>query len=299
VGPGLATGPSGQAWLDRGRPISLATRHGKEKAIARPFRKGLGAELMLATGFDTDSLGTFSGEHPRPADAETTCRLKAEAGLNATGLTLGLASEGSFGPHPGVPFLPLAIEWMTWVDRDQDLVITERLVGCRTNFDHCTAAPGAALHPWLERIGFPAHAVIVRPHKLPPGAPAGIALEKGIRGMAPLAAAIAAAASASSDGLALLETDMRAHRNPTRMAAIRRLAFRLVRRITSPCPACAAPGWGRVDGVPGLPCGWCSLPTALVHHEVFGCVSCSHTEQRPRADGLGQADPQHCPLCNP
>ncbi|WP_255089062.1 MULTISPECIES: DUF6671 family protein [unclassified Synechococcus] len=286
---------TGLDWMTPGREVSLATRHGKERAMARPFRKALGTELVLAAGFDTDSLGSFSGERPRPADAETTCRLKAEAGMDATGLTLGLASEGSFGPHPSLPFLPLAIEWMTWVDRDRNLVITERLVGCRTNFAHCSAAPGAELGPWLDRIGFPTHAVIVRPHQ----AGAEPFLRKGLRAEAELRAAIEQASRRSADGLALVETDMRAHRNPTRMAAIRRLAFLLVRRIASACPACTSPGWGRVDVRSGLPCSWCGSPTPLVRHEVFGCVSCSHTEERPRPDGLGQANPQHCPLCNP
>ena len=263
--------------------------------MARPFRKGLGAELVLAAGFDTDRLGTFSGDRPRLEDAETTCRLKAEAGMAETGLELGLASEGSFGPHPALPFLPLATEWMTWIDRPGNLVITERLSGCRTNFDQCTAAAGAELGAWLERIGFPAHAVIVRPHQ----AGADPFLRKGLRGFAELHQAIAQAGAASADGLALVETDMRAHQNPTRMAAIRRLAFRLVRRIGSACPACASPGWGRVAGRPGLPCRGCGSPTQLLHQEVFGCLRCSYTEQRHRPDGLAAADPQHCPLCNP
>ena len=40
----------------------------------------------------------------------------------------------------------------------------------------------------------------------------------------------------------LLQTDLRAHHNPSRMAAIRRLAFLLVRRIqTEPHPEAPAP----------------------------------------------------------
>ena len=275
--------------------VSLASRHGKERAIARPLRHGLGAELVLATGFDTDSLGTFSGERPRLEDGATTCRRKAEAGLEETGLDLGLASEGSFGPHPSLPFLPLAIEWMTWIDRRRSLVITERLVGCRTNFDHCTAAAGADLGPWLERIGFPAHALIVRPHRAGDEAFLG----KGIQSAAELQQALRQARRCSVDGLALVETDMRAHLNPTRMAAIRRLAFRLVRRVATVCPACTSPGWGQVDALRGLPCRWCGSPTGLVRLERFGCPACDHREDRPRRDGLQAADPQHCPCCNP
>ena len=83
--------------------MALATRHGKERVLRRPFRAGLGVELMLAHGIDTDSLGSFSGERPRPADVLTTWRLKAEAGMEACGLPLGLASEGSTALTPPSP----------------------------------------------------------------------------------------------------------------------------------------------------------------------------------------------------
>ena len=55
-----------------GRPVALATCHGKERVLRRPFRAGLGVEIMVASGFDTDSLGTFSGcllyTSPSPRD---------------------------------------------------------------------------------------------------------------------------------------------------------------------------------------------------------------------------------------
>ncbi len=284
-----------------GREVALASRHGKERSIARPFRAGLGCRLRLAEGFDTDSLGTFSGEVPRPAGPEQTCRLKAEAGMAETGLTLGLASEGSFGPHPLVPLLPVGEEWMTFVDRDNGLVIREHLLARRTNFSHRRLGAGTAgeeLEPWLRAVGFPSHALMVRPNRVGSSA-AGGGVERGIREPALLLAALRRAAAASGDGLALVETDMRAHFNPTRMAAIRALAFRLVRRIGRLCPACGAPGWGVVDTIAGLPCDWCGAPTELVKIERHGCVACPHQEDRPRRDGLRRADPGQCPLCNP
>ena len=281
-----------------GRAVALASRHGKERAIARPFRAGLACRLRLAEGFDTDSLGTFSGEVPRPAGPEHTCRLKAEAGMAETGLSLGLASEGSFGPHPFVPLLPVGEEWMTFVDRDNGLVIREHLLARRTNFSHRRVGAGEELEPWLLAVGFPRHALIVRPNRTGSSA-AGAVVERGVRDPALLAAAVRRAAAASGDDLALVETDMRAHLNPTRMASIRTLAFRLVRRIGRLCPACGAPGWGVVEVIAGLPCGWCGTPTELVRIERHGCVACSHREDRPRRDGRQQADPGQCPLCNP
>lgn len=283
--------------------ISLATRHGKERAIARPFARHLGLTTVVAEGFDTDSLGTFSGEVPRPAGPEHTCRLKAEQGMRFTGLECGVASEGSFGPHPLVPLLPVGREWMTYIDRSQNLVIVERLLAHRTNFSHRLVAAGTGgsegereLTTWLAQVGFPSHGLIVRPHQAVGEVTATV---RGIRCRAALAAALQQAGRASSDGRALVETDMRAHMNPTRMASIRRLAFRLVRRIATPCPACGSPGWGEVDLLTGLPCGDCGAATSLLHWHVDGCVRCSHRQRRPRSDGRTVADPGHCPFCNP
>jgi len=232
--PGLGKGP---------RPLLvLASRHGKERAMARPFRLGLGLELVVADQIDTDHFGTFTGERPRPADAATTCRLKAEAAMDATGACLGVASEGSFGPHPAIPFLPLAIEWMTFVDRRRDLVISERLEGTPTNFSHSVIAAGADPGSWLERIGFPAHGVIVSPQRSDPHPSDPYPIVRGLHSPEALAKAIRGATAHSADGLALLQSDMRAHCNPTRMASIRRLAFRLVRRIRTACPSCGYRG---------------------------------------------------------
>jgi len=280
-------------------PVLLASPHGKERAMARPFRLGLGLELVVADQIDTDDFGTFTGERPRPADAATTCRLKAEAALDATGASLGLASEGSFGPHPAIPFLPLAIEWMTFVDRRRNLVISERLEGPPTNFSHSVIAAGADPSSWLERIGFPADAVMVRPHRGDPHPSAPGPIVRGLHCPQALEQAIRGAAALSADGLALVETDMRAHRNPTRMASIRRLAFALVRRIRTPCPCGGSPGWGLLSREPGLPCGWCGLPTALQRAETHGCAHCDHRAEVPRRDGLLRADHQHCVHLNP
>jgi hypothetical protein len=267
--------------------------HRKERAMGRPFRQALGVELVLPSNLDTDSLGTFTGERARPADAASTCRIKAEAGMASAGLPLGLASEGSFGPHPAVPLLAVGHEWMTFVDGPQGLVITEQLLCWRTNFSHCLVGPGEDPAAWLQRVGFPTHAVIVRP-----SGPGG-AVAKGLQSLEQLTTALQWAAAHSHDGRVLLETDMRAHLNPTRMASIRRLAFRLARRIRSRCPACSAPGWGWVDGIPGLPCRWCGEPTPLTRLELHGCGACGHQHPMPRRDGMVKADPGQCPHCNP
>lgn len=277
--------------------VALATMHGKEMAIARPFRALLGLELELPEGLDTDQLGSFDGRVPRAGGAEQACRRKAQLGMDILDLPLGLASEGSFGPHPALPFLAAGLELMVFLDQERDLEIWERLIARRTNFDHRCAGELAELEGWPQRVGFPAHGLIVRPEH--PRRGADELLFKDLPDQQQLAEAIGAAAAASSNGRAQVETDMRAHRNPTRMASLRVLATKLARRIATACPSCSAPGWGWTQSLPGLPCAWCGLPTALALHELEGCSSCGHQQEHPRPDGLLRADPQHCPHCNP
>lgn len=277
------------------RQAVLATKHAKERAIARPFRVALGLELVATPDLDTDLLGTFSGEVPRVGAALDVCERKARLGMAVTGLPFGLASEGSFGPHPFFPFMPAGIEIMTFVDDERSFVLSESFLAERTNYAHREARSIDDLANWLPAIRFPSHALIVRTKSDGVGAP----VEKGIVSIDRLRAAIARAAATSNDGVAWVETDMRAHLNPTRMATIRRLAFRLARRLATPCPACAAPGWGQTGTIPGLPCDFCGTPTEMVRYQIFSCVTCNHREEKPRPDSRISTLQQHCPYCNP
>lgn len=268
-----------------GRRASLATRHGKERAIAPAFAALTGLTLAVPPDLDTDALGTFTGEVPRPAPMAETARMKARMGMEATGLTLGIASEGSFGPHPAIPFMAAAREVLVFIDDAQGIEIVETELSEDTNFAALDLGPDADIDAFLARIGFPAHAVVLR---------AGSGIIKGIASREALAQAIGGAASP-----ARIETDMRAHLNPTRMAMIARLAERLARRIATPCPACAAPGFGVTRVEPGLPCEDCGMPTSLLRSLVSACARCGQEARGPRADGRLTARPSECPNCNP
>jgi len=281
-----------------GRDIAVATLHGKQRVLARPLRQGLGLRLVHASAVDTDQFGSFCGAQPRRLDAVLTAQRKAEAAMDALGLDLGIASEGSFGPHPSVPMLAAGAECLVIVDRRSGRLLVEHLLCTVTNYGAIAVANVAAAQGWLAQVGFPAHAVMVRPDQ-PPDVGFTPWLAKGVRQRSELEAWIACACAQSPLGQAWLETDMRAHCNPTRMASIRRLAFRLVRRLRQPCPACAAPGFGVVDAVSGLPCSACGLASGWVMQQVWGCDVCGHRAWRPRPDGLRAVDPMHCDYCNP
>ena len=177
-------------------------------------------------------------------------------------------------------------------------MISEQLISRSTNYSSCSGVDPEAIAGWLRQVGFPRHALMVRPMEGETSAVGGW-LAKGVHDPVQLAWLMAEAVRLSPVRQAWLETDMRAHCNPTRRVAIRQLAFRLVRKVASECPACGAPGWGMVDTIVGLPCEDCGLATRLVLREVMGCVACSHTESRPRRDGREAADPMHCDYCNP
>lgn len=280
-----------------GRRAVLATMHGKEQAVAPPFAKRLGLSVSPADGLDTDSLGTFSGETPRLGTIPEIAIAKARLGIAASGLPLAVASEGSYGPHPVVPFLAAGIEVMVLVDDENGLVVQEHLIDETPVYDHLVVGDGVDLSDYLRRVRFPDHALIVRPNQAAAGTPAP--LYKGIRDIAALSDAVGACRAAALDDSAFVQTDMRAHMNPTRMRAIGRLAERLAERLASPCPGCVMPGFGVVEVRKGLPCEACGGPSILVDHELLGCPKCSYTERRPRADGRRRADPGECPACNP
>lgn len=255
----------------------------------------MGVTVKVAVAIDTDTLGTFTGEVARVGAPREVAISKARLGVLSTGEKLGLASEGSFGPHPHIPWLALDHELLAFVDQELGIEIIETVLTDKTNFGHCRARQVEDLDQFLQRALFPSHALIVRPSDgIKPGF-----LFKGIVDDHALASAVALCSSASGDGLAHVETDMRAHMNPTRQRIIRQAAFKLVRRLCTLCPACGTPGWGQTETEKGLPCRVCGEPTELVRHEIFGCAYCHHLAMQPRSDGQQFADDGQCPFCNP
>lgn len=275
----------------------LATMHGKDRAIAPPFKERLGMTVVVPEGLDTDIFGTFTGDVERPGNMLETARQKAHAGLDATGAEFGIASEGAYGPHADMPFYASGSELIIFIDRKRSIEVAEALETPRTNFASLTVRAGDSLDAFLARVGFPEHALAVTPTRID-AALSGIPA-KGIRSRADLDQAIYAIADASADGTALVQSDMRAHCNPTRMHAIGELAGRLASRLQRDCPECRTPGVGLVRREPGLPCSTCTFPTRLARFEVHACPKCDYERQMQRSDGLRAADPAYCDLCNP
>lgn len=277
-----------------GRTAALATMHGKERAIAPAFADAIGLRIVVPAGLDTDAFGTFSGEVPRVGTMLEVAVRKARAAMARSGLKIALASEGTFAPHPAVGILPMGVELMVLVDDDRGQVIGHSLISIDTNFDRVAVTPNDDLSDFLERARFPSHGLVVRPQA---GGPA--AIWRGIVDLETLSRAIELAAIVSSNGAVVVETDMRAHFNPTRMAAISELARQLAQRVARLCGCCGAPGFDVVERRGGLACLQCGTPTELIAFEVLRCDACGVREERPAPHGLPGASSLHCPSCNP
>lgn len=271
--------------------VAIATRHRKALAIRPAFaRLGLAVQTVRC---DTDALGTFSGERER-AGTPLQCALeKCRLAHAATGERYCLGSEGSFGPHPQLPFLASDHEIICFTDFSRGYSVHEQTVAFETNFSADEITSAQALQDFATRAQFPAHALVLR------GASPQSPCVKGIRSWRVLHEAFAAVRAASPGGQVRVETDMRAHVNPTRMRVIAGLAGKLALRLRQCCPACGAPGFGLIDAQPGLPCSWCGRATRLFQREIHGCAACGDRRDRPRQDALSAADPAHCDYCNP
>lgn len=276
--------------LLRGRRIAIATMHGKERAIAPALAARFATVAVVPAGFDTDAFGMFTGEIARRGSPRDAARAKARAAMAATGLDLAVASEGTFGPHPHAPLLPIGAELVLLLDARTGLEVEAEDVGSDTNFAGAVVRTLAEAEAFAARVGFPDHQLTLRAH-------GGGSARRGIADAAALAAAVGELL-ASADRLEI-GTDMRADRNPTRMRAIARAAERLAARAATPCPGCGWPGFGQVDLARGLPCEACGEPTELVAAIVHGCARCNRRARLPRPDGRAVADAGACPQCNP
>lgn len=276
----------------RNQRIALATIHDKDRALAPAFRRVLGADVLVAPAVDTDSLGTFSGEIPRPAPLVETCLQKAEMAFASLDVDCALASEGSYGPIDRVPLAPAGFEIMAFIDRRRGVRLVETLATHRTNWRlYRFRANDPTVPAALREIGFPRFGAFVMRNADFNDA------HKNLSTVEQAAAAVNREAARSADGYALLISDMRAHRNPLRMQVLRALGWKLAKRLECLCPKCRAPGFGPIDSRRGLPCEACGEPTHWIDFEVDGCAACGHASARPRKDGRRTAPKLSCKAC--
>ena len=276
----------------KNREVALLTQHGKESVLAPTLLESIRCIVTKVKGYDTDLLGTFSRDIPRTGTQIEAARKKARIGMELANLPLGLASEGSFGPDPFTGMFSWNVEVLIWIDNECGIEIVSMSQG-KTNLGHILTTNWEEAEAFAQKVGFPEHHMIVRP-----GGENDPRIRKGIDNWSDLRSAFTWAQGQSKNDSVFIETDMRAHANPTRMNNIRLAAEELAKKLSSTCPACGTPGYWMIERIIGLPCKRCGQPTRDTRAEVHGCSKCAHKDTIERTD-VAYADPGHCDYCNP
>jgi predicted Zn-ribbon and HTH transcriptional regulator len=277
------------------RVAILATMHNKEKVISPLFKEHLGINVIVTKGLNTDIFGTFTREIKRPDTQIITARLKAKKALKMYDEKIAIASEGSFTPHPLVPYIYANREIIIFLDQENDLEIIGELFSIETNFNHQTISSLEEAEEFAQKVGFPEHSLVISFANISTGKTESI---KGITSKENLINSVEIAIK-NTNGKFHIETDMRAMYNPTRMKNIAFATQDLINKINSLCPQCNTPGFMINQKIPGPPCELCHQPTSLIKAVIFQCQKCGFTQQQLFPNNQEFADPSLCEYCNP
>lgn len=276
----------------KNRKIIIATKHQKEQVIAPLLEKELGLNCFVDPHFDTDVLGTFTGEIEREFDPVATAREKCLRAMQLNDCDLGIASEGSFGAHPSYFFLNADDEIIIFIDRLNKLEIVAREISTDTNFNARELVTEDELIRFAQEVGFPEHGIILRKSK--------VEMEdiyKGITDFDVLKNTFKQLIQKGDSVYA--ETDMRALYNPKRMKVIEKATIKLLKKINSKCPSCQMPGFEITEAVSGLACSQCGAPTNSALYCLYVCKHCKFSEKQMYPEGKKTEDPAFCDYCNP
>jgi len=274
------------------RKLVIATKHNKEHVIAPILEKHLLVKCITPENLDTDQLGTFSGEIERILDPLAAARQKCYLAMELTNTDLAVASEGSFGAHPLLYFLPADDELILLVDKKNNLEIEVREISTKTNFNGKEITTEEALLEFAQLVYFPSHALIIKNKQV-----GFTAIEKGITNLVQLQQTFHHYKTCY--GKVFVETDMRAMHNPTRMEVIANATDKRVQKLAVPCPNCATPGFGIIKAVPGLPCEFCKTPTKSTLYYLYNCQKCNHSKEVYFPKAKEFEEQMYCDRCNP
>jgi hypothetical protein len=267
--------------------------HQKEIVIA-PLIEELGIKVIVPQNLNTDVFGTFTREIERPGTQIEAARLKAEKALALTGETLAIASEGSFCPHPSLPYISTNREIVIFLDKENELEIIGEEFSLETNHNFQIIQNIEEAYNFAKKVGFPEHGLIV----ISDSPKNSGEIFKGIITDKQLEEAVNFALKNSSNKKVHIETDMRAMYNPTRMKNIEKATRNLLKKINTFCPSCGTPGFEITQRIKGLPCASCHTPTLLTRAVKYQCQKCGFSQEELFPDGK-YADPGQCMYCNP
>ena len=276
----------------KGRGLVIATKHEKEKVIAPLLEYALGVVCFIQDGFDTDTLGTFTGEIERKLDPISTARKKCLMAMGVSNCDLGIASEGSFGPHPSLFFSSADDEFLIFMDTKNNLEIIVRELSTETNFNGSEIKNEQELLDFADFVKFPSHGLILRKSRTD-----NSYMVKGITNLEDLKNSFHLMLEKFNTVYA--ETDMRAMYNPSRMIVIKNAAKKLADKVNSCCPQCDTPGFGVTDAKKGLECSLCGSPTNSTLSFMYSCQKCHFNKEELYPHKKTTEEPMYCDFCNP
>ncbi|MCC6817714.1 MAG: hypothetical protein IT245_02325 [Bacteroidia bacterium] len=278
--------------LFSGRPLLIATKHSKERVIGPIMDHYLGVQSIKCTQFDTDKFGTFTGEVLRYGDALQTAREKCRSAMELLGYDLCIASEGSFGQHPNIPFLATNEEILILIDTKNNLEISICHSDCETNYKQSEINSYNELMQFALEIGFNDHGIIFRKDSY-----CKKSITKDCLDWRDLKSLYKEYQEKYNSFT--VETDMRAMRNPTRMRVIEKAAKKLAKKIIKLCPDCNTPGYSVQNITKGLPCFTCGFPTNTPRNQIYTCLKCAYSETEEINIQKKFENPLYCNICNP
>lgn len=272
--------------------LLIVTKHGKESVLEPIFQKELGLRCTVSSDVDTDLFGTFGGEKERKLSPIETLIAKCLEGEKEGNFDFILASEGSFGNHPFIPFAAANEEMILLHDVQRKIHYHSKVLSTNTNLSSKTVTSFSELKEFAVTIGFPEHGIILKDQEKD-----FKKIEKEATNWKLLEEAFDEIMDAGKSVFA--ETDLRAMRNPKRLEVIAEAGQKLVNVLKNCCPNCQAPGFQIQKYERGLRCQLCSSPTNSIKSHTFVCGECEHTKTIEYPNGKETEDPQYCDFCNP
>ena len=262
--------------------VVLITKHDKAKCIADALLPHK-YQVIESDVFDTDSLGTFSGEVNRVLSPKQAALKKAKMACELLNAEFGLGSEGSFGngPYPGI------INW-----NDEILCLyeraTEQAIYASASGPFAISSiemnPHTDLIELSERLNhFQEQRWLLR------------LSSETLKGLTPSELIEKIKTEKLKTGV--IEPDLRAMNCPLRQKMIRKAANDLADRLSAICPQCGAKNFVVKESISGLPCEQCGLATQQTKQHKYTCEYCDYSELKDTAQSA--ADPYYCQLCNP
>jgi hypothetical protein len=252
--------------LFAGRGAAFVTKHQKDVLLAGILAGALGIKVQRAD-IDTDTYSTFTGVPVELKAQVDIARRKAEAAFaEAPASRIAIANEGTFTTLDLRPRTVINREVIAFIDRDLDIeVVGEDRAASYANAERHLGTSVASVLTFARSVGFPAQGIVLRS----PDAPMIVRDFSGEASLGRSAAQILALGQP-----VIVETDLRAHKNPLRREAIVRACVDLVRRLLTECPACRLPGFGPQWPAPESTGGRGSFDLLPYSRTLAECPSC-------------------------